>query len=308
MYKEKYLKYKTKYTALKNQLGGAPFFFLEQDKTVPYYEKIKYVKKKFFNFFPETFYIIYYSHNEIKLVRILFKKNDKTNVYYEVEVPSLHLSYDNDNKQFIITLFIPTILDSMNYSILDPMKYWVRKLISIDDIKNLYKNIIKQLQSYDQIYRCEEIVKCLELIKSIMLNRLDKETDYVIKLITLLDSFMKEFNLLLQTIDFKSLPAINKEKEEAIQNYNLIVDTDIMQVQDYPPIQEERIQFEDEDKLKETYKEILSPEDYDQIIKYRQEMIQQQQQLESRRKLKAERDKEGAYGPYHNDYRDDDEF
>jgi len=265
-------------------------------------------KKKYTDFFPATFYIIYYSHNEIKLVRILFKKNDKTNVYYEVEVPSLHLSYDNDNKQFIITLFIPTILDSMNYSILDPMKYWVRKLISIDDIKNLYKNIIKQLQSYDQIYRCEEIVKCLELIKSIMLNRLDKETDYVIKLITLLDSFMKEFNLLLQTIDFKSLPAINKEKEEAIQNYNLIVDTDIMQVQDYPPIQEERIQFEDEDKLKETYKEILSPEDYDQIIKYRQEMIQQQQQLESRRKLKAERDKEGAYGPYHNDYRDDDEF
>jgi len=44
-YLEKYLKYKTKYTALKNQLGGS---FLEQGKPEPYYEKIKYVKKKIY--------------------------------------------------------------------------------------------------------------------------------------------------------------------------------------------------------------------------------------------------------------------
>jgi hypothetical protein len=275
MYKEKYIKYKTKYTALKNQLGGTEFSFLKQGETVPYYEKINYVKKKFSEF-EEIFYIIYYSHNEIKLVRILFKKDDKANVYYEVEVPSLHLSYENE--QFIITLFIPTISDSM--------KYWVIKLTSIDDIKILYDNIIKQLNWSDQRNTCKEILKYLELIKLIMSNRQDNEMNHVKKLITLLDSFMEKFTMLVSEIDYKPLPDINKEKEEAIKKYDLIVDKDIMPVEEYSLIQEKRIPFKDKDKdkLKETYKEISSPKDRDKITKYREENLEYQKLLEQQRK------------------------
>jgi len=306
MYKEKYIKYKTKYTALKNQLGGTEFSFLKQDKTVPYYEKINYVKKKFSEF-EETFYIIYYSQNEIKLVRILFKKDDKANVYYEVEVPSLHLSYEKEQEQeqeqFIIKLFIPTISE--------PMKYWVRKLTSIADIKILYDNIIIQLNSSDQRYTCEEIVKCLKLIKLIMLNRQDKETDHFKQLIKLLDSFMREFTMLVSEIDHTPLQELNEKKAKAITTYSSIVDTDIMPVEQYLPIQEKRISFEDKDKLKETYTEISSPEDSDEINKYRKDLIQQQQKREYTQKRKEEIEKErqsdGAFGPYDNNYMEDDD-
>jgi hypothetical protein len=286
MYKEKYIKYKTKYTALKNQLGGTEFSFLKQGVTVPYYEKINYVKKKFSEF-EETFYIIYYSQNEIKLVRILFKKDDKANVYYEVEVPSLHLSYEN--QQFIIKLFIPTISD--------PMKYWVRNLTSIDDIKSLYDNIIIQLDFLNQINTCKEILKYLELIKLIMLNRQDNETNHVKKLITLLDSFMEKFTMLVSEIDYKPLPELNKQKEEARQKYVPTVDKDIMLVQEYPLIQEKRIPFKDEDKIKESYTDISLPKDRDKITKYREENLEYQKLLEQQHKnqerIKKEQKEDG---------------
>ena len=301
MYKEKYIKYKTKYIALKNQLGGNPLSFLEKGKKEPYYEKINYRIKVPFAI-NETFYIIHYSQNEIKLVNILFNKgnpfikgNEVEGNEDEVEGSALHLSYENET--FIITLFIPNILD--------PTKYRIIKL-NIADIESdsFYMEIIV----YHPYTRdlCLEIIKRLKLIKLIMLDRQGKDSDDDIKineLITLLDSFINEFHKLIEKIDSMSNLKIDEIRKEAIDNYNLKNHKEEMLLSAYQPIQSQPTQFKRED-----YKAISSPEDIEKIIRYEEEQRLISERIQSAKESKERRDKERKVdGPLmDNDYREDD--
>jgi hypothetical protein len=308
MYKEKYLKYKIKYTALKNQLGGNPFSFLEQGITEPYYEKINYFLKIYYDGRErapeENNYIIYYSPSEIKLVSITVIRKDTQ--LYESEVSPLHLTYDNE--QFIITLFI---------QILDQAIYRVIQLKSIADITSLYNEIIVQLEtSSDQIGECKKIIRYLILIKRIMYERRETADDHekLNELITLLNNFIKEFTKLINTIKSKSDTDINEEKQLARQTDERRTreEIQIQQVKEYPLIQpqDKLTPFEEYKELKIYYRKIDAYENQgNQIYSYvesRKHHEQRKTKEISIRKQKAERYEEGELG--NNDYRDDDEY
>jgi hypothetical protein len=301
MYKEKYLKYKTKYTALKNQLGGNPFSFLEQGITEPYYEKINYFLKIYYDGRErapeENNYIIHYSPSEIKLVSITVIRKDTQ--LYESEVSPLHLTYDNE--QFIITLFI---------QILDQAIYRVIQLKSIADITSLYNEIIVQLEkSSDQIGECKKIIRYLILIEMIMHERRETADDHekLKELITLLNNFIKKFTELINTITSKSETDINKEKQLARKTDENRTHDEI-QVQQYPLIQP-LTPFEDSEELKIYYRQIVAKENQgNQIYSYLESRKEHKQRIYRRqreRQRERQRQEDGAFGPYDNDYRED---
>jgi hypothetical protein len=187
----------------------------------------------------------------------------------------------------------------------------VIKLKSIADITSLYKEIIVQLEkSSVQIDVCKKIIRYLKLIKRIMHERLETADDHekLKELIKLLNSFIKEFTELIDTITSKSETDINEEKQLARKTDEKRT-RDEIQVQEYPLIQP-LTPFEDSKEFKIHYRQIEAHENQgNQIYSYIESRKQHEQRKTKEiyiRKQKEERDKEGELG--NNDYRDNDDY
>ena len=142
MYKEKYLKYKTKYLDLKSQLGGAPQQFYLTDKETPYHQKIVHNGNNFTitkdSDYPNRIY------------------NTEDNYVYRDDKLKLEIIYESYNMKFNIkitggykvgqSLMDENSIDTLNTTVISKINGKQNKLKFCNTLKELLEIILQRMK------------------------------------------------------------------------------------------------------------------------------------------------------------------
>ena len=205
MYKEKYLKYKTKYLDLKSQLGGAPQQFYLTDKETPYHQKIVHNGN--------NFTITKDSDYPTNLIDIT-----KDNYIYRDYELKLKIEYEPSDMKFYIkitggygvdqSLMDEKSIDTLNTRVISKINGKQNKLKFCNTLKELLEIILQRMKDRLQKFIEEQDFLEIMALRIEQFIKIDegKTSNYYTKineLITILESLTSNITQLITKITIK---------------------------------------------------------------------------------------------------------